>query len=147
METCLGDTLHRLEHQRGEYPLAVRIVVHHPPEEAWAHHQQVEDLVKMGELTHETSLVQEVGNKEQLQALCILGPLGSAVCSRGHRFHHGLYTHDSMASLSIFAMVCLVTWSPSRVLAPGMSHRFVFDCLSRLPAAQLALGFASLASR
>ena len=74
METCLGDTLHRLEHQRGEYPLAVRIVVHHPPEEAWAHHQQVEDLVKMGELTHETSLVQEVGNKEQLQALCILGP-------------------------------------------------------------------------
>ena len=74
METCLGDTLHRLEHQRGEYPLAVRIVVHHPPEEAWAHHQQVEDLVKMGELTHETSLVQEVGNKGQLQALCILGP-------------------------------------------------------------------------
>ena len=74
METCLGDTLHRLEHQRGEYPLAVRIVVHHPPEEAWARHQQVEDLVKMGELTHETSLVQEVGNKGQLQALCILGP-------------------------------------------------------------------------
>ena len=71
METSREDILHNQGHLKEEYLLEVHIVVLRRLEEAWAHLQQAEDLVKMGALTHETSLVQEVG-KGQQQVLYIL---------------------------------------------------------------------------
>lgn len=71
METSQGDILRNQGHLREEYLLEVHIVVRRRPEEAWVHLQQVEDLVKMDALTHETSLVLEVG-KGQQQVLYIL---------------------------------------------------------------------------
>ena len=69
-EAYLVGTHNRLDHLSEEFPQEAPIAVHLHLEEVWAHHQQVEALVKMGVAIHGTLLVQEVG-RGRLQALFI----------------------------------------------------------------------------
>ena len=68
METSLEVILHNQYHLRGGFLLEVHEVVHLHLEEAY--HLQAEGLVRIADLIHETSQVQEVG-KGQLQVLYI----------------------------------------------------------------------------